>query len=387
MGEMNSSDAVQGNSGRNQPAAASPTGRTVRRFFASLAGFIGEILITAALIVGFYIVWQVWWTGVLSQKEQAQDDQTQTSSWTSAKSSSGYTIAPAYQPGTAPVEKGAYVTGKVIAKIYIPRFGAKWSRNIVEGTSLQQLNMHGLGHYSQTQRAGAVGNFAVAGHRAGYGEPLAHVDQFTSGDKIVVRTQNYWYVYQYTGHEIVEPADIRVVYPVPNHPEQTAKDRLITLTTCEPRYAYITAAHRWITYGKLVSWSKVSEGIPQALAGKTANGQVTFTQETSADSATTLPDMSRLMILALCAYAIIYLAAALVWRYRGIASYRALDRRQRPMFSLYGWLIRLQPGPAPIRVILVLFLIFAGLAACFQWGYPWMAKNIPFLQISSNFVG
>lgn len=56
--------------------------------------------------------------------------------------------------------------GDLIAQIYIPRFGSQWHRNIVEGTTLEQLNRYGLGHYDATQMPGQVGNFAVAGHRS-----------------------------------------------------------------------------------------------------------------------------------------------------------------------------------------------------------------------------
>ena len=272
-----------------------------------------------------------------------------------------------------------------MSKIYIPRFGAKWVRNIVEGTDIQQLNMHGLGHYSESQKAGAIGNFAVAGHRAGYGEPLAHIDDFKPGDKIVLRTQNYWYVYEYTNHEIVDPENVGVIEPVPNHPGQKPTERLITLTTCEPRYAYITAAHRWIAYGKLVSWSRVSEGVPKELASKARDGQVVFAQE---EGTTVLPpDMSHIALASLLSYVVVYLAALAVWRYRGVRKYLGTAKEKRPVFSLYGWLTRIQPGPLPVRIVLVLLLCATLIAVFFQWGYPWMAQNLPFLQLTSNYVG
>ena len=50
---------------------------------------------------------------------------------------------------------------------------------------------------------GQVGNFAFAGHRNGYGQPLGDVDKLQEGDPIIVRTQDYWYVYHYTSYKIV----------------------------------------------------------------------------------------------------------------------------------------------------------------------------------------
>ena len=87
--------------------------RTVssKRTVSAVAGVIGEVLITLAVIVGFYLAWQMWWTGVMSQRTQASDDEVQTSSWTSAKSSDNtYRIAKANPVSTTPLEEGKYQT-------------------------------------------------------------------------------------------------------------------------------------------------------------------------------------------------------------------------------------------------------------------------------------
>ena len=34
----------------------------------------------------------------------------------------------------------------------------------------------------------------------------------------------------------------------------------------------------------------------------------------------------------------------------------------------------------------MLLLVFAAAAALFQWGFPWAAANVPFLQQMSNYV-
>ena len=70
---------------------------------------------------------------------------------------------------------------------------------------------------------------------------------------------------------------------------------------------------------------------------------------------------------------------------RPVREIRAGERR-RPDASIYGGLLRLQPGVAPIRWLLLALLLFAAAAALFQWGFPWAAANIPFLQQMSNFV-
>ena len=99
------------------------------------------------------------------------------------------------------------------------------------------------------------------------------------------------------------------------------------------------------------------------------------------------PDMSHIALASLLSYAVVYLAALAVWRYRGVRKYLGTAKEKRPVFSLYGWLTRIQPGPLPVRIILVLLLCATLIAVFFQWGYPWMAQNLPFLQLTSNYVG
>ena len=45
-----------------------------------------------------------------------------------------------------------------------------------------------------------------------------------------------------------------------------------------------------------------------------------------------------------------------------------------------------QPGVLPIRLLLVLLLVFAAAASCFEWLFPWAASTIPMLQEMSNYT-
>ena len=62
----------------------------------------------------------------------------------------------------------------------------------------------------------------------------------------------------------------------PNPEDSTANPtkRMITLTTCEPKYS--TPTHRWISYGELAYWAKVSDGVPKELATTDSSGAVMF---------------------------------------------------------------------------------------------------------------
>jgi hypothetical protein len=45
---------------------------------------------------------------------------------------------------------------------------------------------------------------------------------------------------------------------------------------------------------------------------------------------------------------------------------------------MYAWLWRHLPGPAAVRVLILLVLAGAVLVACFAWVYPALAPLMPF---------
>lgn len=45
---------------------------------------------------------------------------------------------------------------------------------------------------------------------------------------------------------------------------------------------------------------------------------------------------------------------------------------------MYGWLWRHLPGPGVVKVIFLLLLAAAVLAACFEWVFPWLEDYMPF---------
>lgn len=375
------------NDAQNPPSRPGTGRQRVRRHpAATAAGVIGEILVLCAVVCALYIVWQLWWTGVDSTK--SQNATLSEASWAAPAGTSdgGYAIAPEQSPDTAPVLTTTPSEGSLIGQIYIPRFGSAWSRTIVQGTQLRELNTGGLGHYTETGMPGALGNFAIAGHRAGYGDPLGDIDKLQAGDAIIVRTEDYWYVYEYTSSELVLPSQVEVTYPVPHAAGGTPTQRLITMTTCHPRLQNPT--HRWVAYGDLKYWAKVSDGIPQELASAAQSSHGTLFTRTGGTgaqaAASTLPSPSRLCIALLLAYAAVWAAAAIAWQWPDIRK-----RRKNPnykSFSLCGWYVRLQPGVLPVRACLSALLAAAAVAALFAWAFPWAALNIPYLQLASNYV-
>ena len=355
------------------------TGQRTKGAFWTVLGVLAELMLTIAAICALYIAWQMWWTGV--QSEHTQNETLQSASWSDPSQSDTTTIAAA-QEGDPPTQPESVQEGDLIAQVYIPRFGSQWKRNLVEGTTLTELNKHGLGHYTTSQMPGQIGNFAFAGHRNGYGQPLGDVDKLQEGDKIIVRTQDYWYVYHYTSYKIVLPTDVDVIASNPENPNEAPTKRMLTMTTCEPKYS--TPPHRWISYAEFDYWAKVSDGVPEELTTTDSNGTVTFINQGKTSAVSQIGSLQPWILGALAAYAIIFIAAAVAWQWPTFKA-RAGHKKETD-FSLYGGLARLQPGVLPIRVILMLLLAFAFAAACFEWIFPWAATNIPVLQQMSNYT-
>lgn len=347
----------------------------------SVLGILGEVLMTLAAVCALYVVWQMWWTGV--QSEHTQVETRQSASWSDPAGGDSSKVAKA-QSGDVPVQPTSASDGELIAQVYVPRFGQGWVRNVVEGTDEAELSLHGLGHYPSTQMPGSVGNFAVAGHRNGYGRPLGDVDLLQEGDAIIVRTKDYWYVYKYTTYKIVTPEHSEVIAANPEDLNTPPSKRMITLTTCEPKYT--TATHRWISYGELSYWAKVSDGVPQELATSSNSAKVAFSSSNTSQSfVSKLGTLQPIVLWALVAYLVLYIAALVAWRYPVLREIRA-GKRRRPDASIYGWLLRHQPGPLVIRWALLILLLFIVSVALIQWACPWAASNIPILQSMSNYA-
>ena len=142
----------------------------------------------------------------------------------------------------------------------------------------------------------------------------------------------------------------------PENPGATPTKRMLTMTTCEPKYS--TPTHRWISYAEFSYWAKVADGIPQELASQNANGTVKFVNNEQSSFLSSIDTLKPWIFGALAAYVIIFISAAVAWRWPYLADVRA-GRRKKADFSLYGSLVRLQPGVLPIRLLLVLLLVFA----------------------------
>lgn len=215
------------------------------RFARFLRG-LGEVLITSGLVVLLFVVYELYVTDIFTARTQHQLRQTLAKEWT-------------LHGGGVPLDTPP--VGDGLAILRIPKFGRGYNPVIVEGVATADLE-RGPGHFPGTALPGQVGNFVVSGHRTTYGKPFSRLDELVNGDAIVVETKDRWITYRVTEVLIVDPGAVGVILPVPNHPGERPTERLLTFTTCNPKYS---ASERLIVHGRMSASAPKSDGIPSIL--------------------------------------------------------------------------------------------------------------------------
>jgi sortase A len=224
----------------------------------SLPGVLGELLITAGVLVLLFLVWQLWLNDAVLRAAHDEDAARLSEEWESGAAvatdpSDVMETVVLSQPGDA----------EVFGILRVPRFGADYASKLAGGVSTSRtLNPLGLGHYPGTQMPGEPGNFAVAGHRNTHGKPLNLIGELRVGDAIVVEVPEGWYTYRFRTLEYVEPSGVGVLNPVPQMDGIEASDSIITLTSCNPAFS---TAERIIAYGAFESWTPRTAGTPTSL--------------------------------------------------------------------------------------------------------------------------
>lgn len=253
---------------RGDGAGDPPRRGRASRVALGVVGVLGELLLTAGVFVFLYLGWQLYVNNAIAMNEQTQQAQELSRTWAAAYSDGPITadVPKGGEPvaGDIPAYTGAPGYAEQFAALIVPRFGADWTRPIAEGIGVYDvLNVYGIGHYPGTAMPGQVGNFAVAGHRTSYGDPLFNINQLDVGDSIYVETPDGWYRYVFRSHEYVLPSGVEVLAPVPQMPGAAPTDRIITLTSCNPIYS---VAERYIAYGVLEGWTPRAAGPPPEIA-------------------------------------------------------------------------------------------------------------------------
>ncbi len=221
---------------------SSPT----RRIFS----VVGEILVTAGLVLLLFVGWQLYWTDVLAARAQADTRDELLLEWN---------LAPVDDEIKTDINT---TVGQPFGLLYVPALGDRsWDIPIVEGTEHSLLSQ-GVGHHKDTALPGQVGNFAIAGHRTTYGAPFMDIAELQPGDPVIVETKHGWFVYELNNDKIISQNDGCVLDPVPGKSNATPKQKLLTMYACHPMYS---AAQRYVWFGELVAEYPRSGGPPPEL--------------------------------------------------------------------------------------------------------------------------
>ncbi|MEV7613080.1 class E sortase [Streptomyces sp. NPDC089799] len=232
-----------------------PTGhaaaRPRRHRLAAFLSLLGELLITAGLVLGLFVVYSLWWTNVLADRNaQARADEVRARWRTAAPAPSS---SPA--PGAGP---GALDTAGGIGFLHVPAM-----RNgevlVKRGTSADVINDGVAGYYTDPVKSALPwdpsGNFSLAAHRDGHGAKFHNIHRLKDGDPIVFETRDTWYVYKvFAELRQTSKYNVNVLAAVPREAGRDRPGRYITLTTCTPVY---TSKYRYVVWGELVRTEKV----------------------------------------------------------------------------------------------------------------------------------
>src|SRR3954453_22337880 len=204
---------------------------------------IGELCITAGILLLFFVAYELWGTGEFTHAQQNTLTKKLNKEWAAPQ-----------------ITTEKLKLGDGVALIRIPRFGKHYKYVVVEGVSVEDLR-RGPGHYPKTALPGRLGNFVISGHRTTYGAPFNKAAELRAGDEILIDTRDKQYVYKVTSEKIVQPTELDVTAPVPFHPGDRPTKKMITLTTCHPKYS---ASKRLIVFGVL------DHELPRVKSGKAA---------------------------------------------------------------------------------------------------------------------
>lgn len=251
-----------------------------KKFINRLIGIVGELLITAGVLIGLFILWQVWWTNVEANAQLDSDVSAFNKEYGEPLVKIG-----APQEGEPPVmDEIAYNT--VGGIIHIPAFGYNYSTPIRGGVTTQVLDTGAFGHYQDTVMPGAIGNSSWAVHRDMRGSRMYDADKLVAGDAVIVETEDVYYVYKIVNTHVVKPTDVWVISADPFVAENAIKEgrepgeiepsrRLLTITTCHPLY---TARERLIVHAEFSHWVKRSDGMPEELFKRVKKDSTTVSQ-------------------------------------------------------------------------------------------------------------
>jgi LPXTG-site transpeptidase (sortase) family protein len=230
------------------PAAPRPPARRRGRGrIATAVSVFGELLITAGLVLGLFVVYSLWWTNVVADRAADKQADKVRDIWAHEDEDSG-------RPAEFDSKNG-------IGFLHVPTMSGD-DILVEKGTTSKILNDGVAGYYTDPVKAtlptsGKKGNFSVAAHRDGHGAEFHNIHKIKKGDPIVFETKGDWYVYKvYAVLPETSKYNVKVLSAIPKESGRTKAGHYITLTTCTPVY---TSRYRYVVWGELERVEKVDE--------------------------------------------------------------------------------------------------------------------------------
>ncbi len=230
--------------------------RRGRGRIATTISVLGELLITAGVVLGLFVVYSLWWTNVIADRQAQKEGDRVRQHWAQQHASGG-------PPGPLDTADG-------IGFLHVPAMGRNFEVLVKKGTSVDVLNEGVAGYYTDPVRSAmpwdSTGNVTLAAHRDGHGAKFHNIDKIKDGDAIVFETRDTWYVYKV--YDILDQTSKYNVHVIDQTPKESGRNkpgRYITLTTCTPVF---TSEYRYVVWGELVRTQKVdSKRTPPAELG------------------------------------------------------------------------------------------------------------------------
>ncbi|WP_256098318.1 class E sortase [Streptomyces sp. MnatMP-M17] len=206
----------------------------------------GELLITAGVVLGLFVVYSLWWTNVLADREAARQGDDIRHNWA--------------QEGTKSGSPRTFDSADGIGFLHVPAMGSG-EILVKKGTGTSLLNDGVAGYYTEPVKSALPwdkkGNFTLAAHRDGHGARFHNIHKIKTGDPIVFETRDTWFVYKvYKELPKTSKYNVDVLSSVPKESGKTKPGRYLTLTTCTPIY---TSDYRYIVWAELVRTDKVDK--------------------------------------------------------------------------------------------------------------------------------
>ncbi|MCC3764777.1 class E sortase [Glycomyces sp. TRM65418] len=195
---------------------------------------LGEALVTLGAVVLLYAAYEVFGVSQQINNEQQTLSTDLDTIWEEAEEGED-------------ASQAVPELGDAFARMWAPDIRPE-SWTLVEGTEPADIE-YAPGRYLDGAYPGEQGNFTLAGHNVP--AIFQKIRDLEPGDKVVIETKDFFYVYEVQGSEVVNETQVDITAPVPRDPgaEPGEEDFWLTLFTCHPLWDNY---ERYVVYSQLV---------------------------------------------------------------------------------------------------------------------------------------